>query len=73
MKTEIHEILVYRTVKQQSLVQVHTDYQPGQEEFTDLVHDKTFDLNDNEWEDLHVQDVYMADGLDTIDLIHLKS
>ena len=41
MKTEIHEILVYRTVKQQALVQVHTDCQPGQEEFTDLVQNKT--------------------------------
>ena len=69
MKTEIHEILVYRTVKQQALVQVHTDYKPREEEFTDLVHDKTFDLNDDEWEDLHVQDVYMANGLGTIVLM----
>ena len=69
MKPEIHEILVYRTVKQKPLVQVHTDYLPGQEEFTDLVHDKTFDLNDDEWEDLHVQDVYMANGLGTIVLM----
>ena len=69
MEPKIHEILVYRTVKQMAVVQVSTDYQPGEEEFTDLVHEKTFDLEENEWEDLLIKEVEMVEGLGVSTLI----
>ena len=69
MEPKIHEILVYRTVKQMAVVQVYTDYQPGEDEFTDLVHEKTFDLEENEWEDLLIKEVEMVEGLGVSTLI----
>ena len=69
MKPKIHEILVYRTVKQMAVVQIYTDHQPGEEEFTDLVHEKTFDLEENEWEDLLIKEVEMVEGLGVSTLI----